>query len=364
MAKLFLRVLGGPVGKLRSFREKVKTVKKFIKKDLKSKHVIAWRKRISLWRGGFTVRSANLYDFEKYPRESYLSDYSRDYKTPKINGSFSSVLNNKLIFSSVFNKFEEFMVKNYCLIEKGLVTDLTGEGSFGDIHDLIEGWKSGEKLVLKRMDSGGGNHFFILHRSPDGELLRTGEAIDIDRAVGFLRERERSFVSEFVEQHQYSMNIFPGSLNTIRLLTMWDYEHNRPFIAAAAHRFGTWKTAPLDNCTQGAISCAIELSSGTMSMGACYPKDGDISWHETHPDTGAEMKGVPVPRWDEVKDGVLKMAASVPFVPYVGWDVAITPTGFKVIEGNNFSNVRLFQIHFPLLLDPRVKAFYKRFGVI
>lgn len=160
------------------------------------------------------------------------------------------------------------------------------------------------------------------------------------------------------------MDIFAGSLNTIRLLTMWDYDHQKPFLAAAVHRFGTSKTAPLDNCTKGAISCAIELSSGSMSMGACYPEDEEVSWHETHPDSGARLKGVLVPRWDQVRAGILEMAASVPFVPYIGWDVAITPTGFKVIEGNNFSNVRLFQIHHPLLLDPRVRAFYERFDVL
>jgi hypothetical protein len=352
------------MGKVSLFFESARTIKKFIKKDLKTKYKISWRKRLSFWKGGFTVRSGILYDFEKYGMDSFLSDFARDYKTPKINGNFSCVLNNKLIFSKVFSQYKEVIAENYCFLEKGLFADLTGHGKFRDIHDLIEVWKSGKKLVLKRMDSGGGNHFFLFHRSPDGDLLRTGEALDIDSAACFLREREKSFVCEFIEQHNYSMDIFPDSLNTIRLLTMWDYNHREPFIAAAVHRFGTRKTAPLDNCTMGGISCAIELSSGTLSMGACYPKDDGLYWHETHPDTGARLKGVVVPRWEEVKAGILEMAASVPFVPYIGWDVAITATGIKVIEGNNFSNVRLFQVHSPLLLDPRVKAFYERFGVI
>lgn len=49
---------------------------------------------------------------------------------------------------------------------------------------------------------------------------------------------------------------------------------------------------------------------------------------------------------------------------YVGWDIIVTDDGYKIIEGNNYSDVNLLQIHRPLLADPRVRRFYLYHGII
>jgi hypothetical protein len=43
--------------------------------------------------------------------------------------------------------------------------------------------------------------------------------------------------------------------------------------------------------------------------------------------------------------------------------VVVTEDGFRILEGNNFSDVNLLQIHGPLLKDERVAAFYSRHGI-
>ena len=45
----------------------------------------------------------------------------------------------------------------------------------------------------------------------------------------------------------------------------------------------------------------------------------------------------------EVKELVLKAAMVVPNVKYVGWDVAITPTGPVIIEGNDYPGYDFWQ---------------------
>jgi hypothetical protein len=53
-----------------------------------------------------------------------------------------------------------------------------------------------------------------------------------------------------------------------------------------------------------------------------------------HPDTGRVLAGEHIPMWDEVLDLVRRSARAVAPVRTVGWDVAVTPTGPVLVEGN------------------------------
>ena len=44
--------------------------------------------------------------------------------------------------------------------------------------------------------------------------------------------------------------------------------------------------------------------------------------------------------------------------------MVVTDDGFRILEGNQYTDVNLLQIHGPLLADPRVAAFYRRHRVI
>jgi len=53
------------------------------------------------------------------------------------------------------------------------------------------------------------------------------------------------------------------------------------------------------------------------------------------------------------------MAAALHFIPYIGWDLLVTEDGFQVIEANNGPDLMLFQMHGPLLIDPRIRRFFQ-----
>jgi len=53
-----------------------------------------------------------------------------------------------------------------------------------------------------------------------------------------------------------------------------------------------------------------------------------------HPDTGRVLAGERIPMWPEVVDLAVRAARMVDPVRTVGWDVAVTPTGPVLVEGN------------------------------
>lgn len=84
---------------------------------------------------------------------------------------------------------------------------------------------------------------------------------------------------------------------------------------------------------------------------------GKPVWHELHPDTGAQIQGLTVPRWPELAKALLELLEALPMFTYVGWDVMVTHDGFYIIEGNPAPVVVSLQLTRPALSDPRVKHF-------
>jgi len=330
---------------------------------MQSPYKIPWFERMSLWRDGFKSESSFIYSFEKYGRKAYLSDYKRYLYTPRINGKYSLILNDKLLFSRVLSEYKCFFPENYFLVEKGHIVNFSGNDEKQNIDSVIERLENNKKLVLKPLKGACGKSVHVLSLS-DGCLLADNKETSKEEMVQLFAGQKSSLLCEYVFQHPYSAAINPEAVNTIRIVTMWDYSVRQPFIAAAVHRFGVKDTGPVDNFSKGGLCCAVDLEKGVLSKGVSMPRNDGLTWRTVHPESGSALENLVIPFWDMVKTKILQMASDLFFIPYIGWDIAITEDGFRVIEGNNFTDVNLLQVHAPLLLDPRVRAFYHRFGVI
>jgi len=85
----------------------------------------------------------------------------------------------------------------------------------------------------------------------------------------------------------------------------------------------------------GNLVAEIDIERGVLEF--CGGLDAMRGGHvrvERHPDTGAVFAGTPVPHWTAVLDLVLRAAHVFTPVRTVGWDVAVTPAGALLLEGN------------------------------
>ena len=138
----------------------------------------------------------------------------------------------------------------------------------------------------------------------------------------------------------------------------------RAFMAAAAHRIGTEKSFPVDNCAAGGLTASINMETGIMGKAVTTKNSDKLNWLTHHPDTNAPIEGVAIPGWGKMTSDILDMANNFSFIPYIGWDIVITNDGFVIIEGNDGPDIKLHQVHQPLLVNPDVKRFYQYHHVI
>lgn len=146
------------------------------------------------------------------------------------------------------------------------------------------------------------------------------------------------FIEELIIQHPDLSKLCKESINTIRIMTFND--QGNPTILWAGLRIGNGINA-VDNFHESGMGCAIDLDTGKLTSNA-YDKDGKI--FKQHPKTGITFKGFQIPYFKEAIAMTKKAALESDKIKVVGWDVAISPNGPVIIEGNRRPGFDLVQV--------------------
>ena len=85
----------------------------------------------------------------------------------------------------------------------------------------------------------------------------------------------------------------------------------------------------------------VDEKTGTVGNNAV---DKNKKAYAVHPVSGATIAGFVFPDWEEAMRVVCRAAKEVPQVGYVGWDVAFTPNGPCLVEGNDFPGHDIYQL--------------------
>jgi hypothetical protein len=321
---------------------------------LANRQVVPLRRQLTAWRHGFYAETTRLYDFDRYGFDAYVSDYTRATALASMNEN-RYLLDDKVVTYLYLHQVGVPTPTVHGLAHAGQIVWLAENPPAGGLDGLLE--RRG-KLVMKSRAGSGGSGFVVLHRDA-GTIFANGRAVaDSAQTLGV----GSLVISDFVEQHDRIATIYPGTTNTMRVMTFRDADTDEPFIAFASHRFGTKRSEPVDNFGAGGLSVGIDIETGVLERAMWRqqaPNNGDsgIVWVDEHPDSGARITGTKIPHWELALEGVRRAAAALPGSRYVGWDLVVTRDGFSIIEGNNRADV-LVQMHGPLLLDDRLRKVF------
>ncbi|MWB99642.1 sugar-transfer associated ATP-grasp domain-containing protein [Agromyces seonyuensis] len=182
-------------------------------------------------------------------------------------------------------------------------------------------------------------HGKVMAKVPDslgGKGIGSRTAADIDDWSAFRDElvAGRQFLLEqFLVQHPVMASLNPSSVNTLRIITWFDGSE----VSVLARVLKCGNGGDIDNFSSGGMYTMLD-EAGVAHYAAF---DGESDTFAVHPGSGTSIVGFEVPRFAEAVALADRLARIVPEIPYVGWDIAITPDGPVVIEGNY--NTGVFQ---------------------
>ena len=187
----------------------------------------------------------------------------------------------------------------------------------------------GGKAIVKPLDEMQGHGIYKIAK---------GNAEKIGKLISMLQNGSRYLLEEIVENVYALKAINPTSLNTVRVNTLRDRNSNIHFLNFVLRVGGA--NAEVDNFSSGGVIYPINKKLGIID-GPGMNKKGE--YFAYHPSTNMPMLGLNIPHFDKLKAFVKQMAILNPKAKLVGWDIAITETGFELIEGNFAADETIMQ---------------------
>lgn len=346
---------------LRYFYYLVRDCQLLLKKECRLNFPLSLYRRVTLFFQGFLSEKYTLYNLSENNRSEFLSDFHAA-RARWVNEPYTEILSNKLIFERVVGSVIR-VPKTHAVIDNGRVvmTDYSGQDCDG-VSSLIDLARL-NPLIIKPVSGGGGAGINQLEMS-ESRLLLNGCATTPDELTSFVSKLSGYMVSERIEQGAFSRGLNPGTVNCLRIVTLYDDDNRCAFIVRAVHRVGVMKSKPFDNFTRGGLSFEIDLHAGTLSAGTSHPESTEAVWHSRHPDSGVQIEGLQMEAWPQVKDAVENAANQLPYLKCIGWDILVTEDGPVAIEGNHHPDPDVLQCHGGILADERVRSFYVRYGIV
>lgn len=158
---------------------------------------------------------------------------------------------------------------------------------------------------------------------------------------GAVAEHGPYVLQPIIHNHESLEDLSGGSLVCIRVLT---YAADGPPQVAVAMMSMPAERSHVSNFSHDdALGAPVDRSTGILG-GATLKSRSASPAVDYHPSSGGQIAGRQLPLWGEVVELVCRAHSTFGRAPMIGWDVAITPDGPLLIEGNLDMGVESLQV--------------------
>lgn len=280
--------------------------KKALSRDMRKRYVI----------NGYTYEEYWQFKFDVFSR----NQLRKMVPIVKINRFYDFVNNEEGMSHLLFDKWKTYLLykdlykRDVCLIRKGN----DGFHVESDVNEFQKFVEKHNAFIVKplSLDSGIGVKKICLRERE--------EAIELAQ-----RCSDDTFIAEeLIVQNEKLARYNSSSVNTLRTNTVY-YNENDIEIFRPIMRFGNG-TAIVDNAHFGGMYAVVDAKTGKMTHA------GDLDRHTyiNHPYTNVPIVGESIPMWEEACELSREAARRLPDHVFTGWDLALTDSGWVLVEGN------------------------------
>jgi hypothetical protein len=243
------------------------------------------------------------------------------------NFNYASLLRDKFIFGQLLASLQVPTPKNIALLDREKITwlDTMHTMPLADLKNI--------KTVI--------NGFCKQHTGLMGEgafplMISRGKFYSRNRELSMSAFRQivdgEYLLQELIQQHPVMVRLHDASVNTMRVVTF----HNRGCVDVfcATQRIGT-NRKNVDNWASGGIVVSIDISTGRLGKFGFFKPGYSGGRVEVHPDSGVRFNGYELPYFQESLEMVSQLHRHLYGIHSIGWDIAVTPDGPVIIEGND-----------------------------
>lgn len=191
-----------------------------------------------------------------------------------------------------------------------------------------------------------------------GEIrLLNGTSVGLDKFIDDIVTHFGAgyMFQERVTPHEGVRAICGDRLATVRVYTI--NGANGPEVFRVCWKVPAGKNVADNYWRKGNILAAVDYETGKVTR-AIKGFALDQVELTTHPDTGAPLVGAVIPNFKQVLDLALEGARVFSDIRIIGWDIAPTPEGGVIVEGNYAPDFKLVQMaECRGILDSRLNAF-------
>ncbi|MBK5253757.1 MAG: carboxylate--amine ligase [Peptostreptococcaceae bacterium] len=257
-----------------------------------------------------------FWDLNHKQRDTFLTRLRSKKLISQLNDpKFSYIFDDKNTFNKVF---KDYIGREFIDVE------------VASKEEIIQYFNSREKIFgkMKNLSCGIGC-----------ELIKTEDYKNGEEFYKYVQEKGFATIEDVIENHPDINKLYPFSANTVRTITIVDAKGEAHCIYMVFKMGNNYRV--VDNF---GLHGPVDMETGEFLFPA-HSGDTTAGQHFTeHPYSHIPLIGYKVPLIKETVELAKKAALVVPEMRYIGWDIAITPNGPAIIEGNNYNAHDFWQL--------------------
>lgn len=172
----------------------------------------------------------------------------------------------------------------------------------------------------------------------DGKLISKEQAKE--EIISRLQDNHY-IIQDLVEQHEVINAIYDKSINTLRLITIYNQRNDSVIPLSGVLRIGANGNV-VDNWAKGGLAVGVDLKTGRLNEYGLY-KHGCGTKTDCHPNSEVRFVDVTLPYFQEAIEQAKRLHYELKGIKVIGWDIAFTKDGPLFIEGNDNMEISINQ---------------------